>query len=85
MLVLSRKLKEAIIIGDGDEKIIIYVVKIERDKVKLAIDAPVEVPVHRKEVFDSIKASNHQAAIGSTRGALPKAVLNAARKMNKRE
>ncbi len=52
MLILSRKKNERIIIGDD---ITIIVVEIRGDKVRLGIEAPKEVPVHRKEVFDSIQ------------------------------
>ena len=52
MLVLSRKKDEKIIIGDS---ISIMVVDIRGDKVRLGIDAPRDVPVHRQEVYDAIK------------------------------
>ena len=52
MLVLSRKKDEKIIIGDS---ISIMVVDIRGEKVRLGIDAPRDVPVHRKEVYDAIK------------------------------
>lgn len=52
MLVLSRKKDESIVINDD---ITITVVEIRFDKVRLGFDAPKEVPVHRKEVFDAIK------------------------------
>lgn len=51
MLVLSRKKNEAIIINDN---ITIVVVEIRGDKVRLGVEAPKEVPVHRKEVYDAI-------------------------------
>jgi carbon storage regulator len=51
MLVLSRKKDEAIVINDN---ITIVVVEIRGDKVRLGIEAPKEVPVHRREVFESI-------------------------------
>ena len=54
MLVLSRKKDETIIIGD-DVKITI--VDVRGDKVRLGIEAPNEVPVHRREVWDAIKRS----------------------------
>ncbi len=52
MLVLSRKKDEKIIIGD---KITIMVIEIRGDKVRLGIDAPKEVTVHRQEVYEAIK------------------------------
>ncbi len=51
MLVLSRKKNESIIINDN---ITIVVVDIRGDKVRLGVEAPREVPVHRREVFDAI-------------------------------
>ncbi len=54
MLVLSRKRDQQIIIGDG---IVITVVEIRGDKVRLGIEAPAEVPVHRKEVYEAIKTA----------------------------
>ena len=52
MLVLSRKKDEKIIIGD---KISIMVVDIQGDKVRLGIEAPREVTVHREEVYQAIQ------------------------------
>jgi len=52
MLVLSRKKNESIVINDD---ITIVVVEIRGDKVRLGIEAPKEVPVHRREVFDAIR------------------------------
>ena len=52
MLVLSRKKNECIVINDD---IMITVVEIREDKVRLGIEAPKEVPVHRREVYDAIK------------------------------
>ena len=52
MLVLSRQRDESIMIGDN---IVITVVDIRGDKVRLGIDAPKEVPVHRQEVYEAIK------------------------------
>jgi carbon storage regulator len=51
MLVLSRQRDESIIIGDN---IVLTVVDIRGDKVRLGIEAPKEVPVHRQEVYDAI-------------------------------
>ena len=52
MLVLSRKKDEKIVIGDNIE---IMVVEIRGDKVRLGIEAPREISVHRREVYDAIK------------------------------
>jgi len=57
MLVLSRKKNESIVI---DNDISIVVVEIRGDKVRLGIEAPKEVPVHRQEVYDAIKRSEQQ-------------------------
>jgi len=54
MLVLSRKKNESIIIGDD---IIVTVVEICGDKVRLGFQAPKEVTVHRREVYEKIKES----------------------------
>jgi carbon storage regulator len=55
MLVLSRKKNESIVINDD---ITIVVVEIRGDKVRLGVEAPKEVPVHRREVYDAIKRSS---------------------------
>ncbi len=54
MLVFSRKKNEQIVIG---EHIVVTVVEIRGDKVRLGIEAPKEVPVHRREVYDAIRNS----------------------------
>lgn len=51
MLVLSRKIGERVVIGDG---VLVEVVAIEGNKVKLGVTAAPSVPVHREEVFDKI-------------------------------
>ena len=59
MLVLSRQRDESIIIGDN---IVITIVDVRGDKVRLGIEAPREVSVHRREVYDAIQRENKQAA-----------------------
>ncbi len=59
MLVLSRQRDETIMIGDDVE---ITVVDIRGDKVRLGINAPRRIQVHRKEVYDAIKRENELAA-----------------------
>jgi carbon storage regulator len=53
MLVLSRMTNERIVIGNGE--IVITVVEIRGDRVRLGVDAPTDVPVHRQEVYDAIR------------------------------
>jgi carbon storage regulator len=60
MLVLSRKKNESIVINND---ITIVVVEIRGDKVRLGVEAPKEVPVHRREVYDAIKR-NEQLSKG---------------------
>ena len=56
MLVLSRKKNESIVINDD---ITVVVVEIRGDKVRLGVEAPKEVPVHRREVYEAIKRSEN--------------------------
>ena len=60
MLILSRKLNESIVI---DGRIIVKILRIDRDTVKLGIQAPSELPVHRQEIYDAIQR-NKQAQTG---------------------
>jgi carbon storage regulator len=55
MLVLSRKKNESIVINDD---ITLVVVEIRGDKVRLGIECPKEIPVHRLEVFQAINKSS---------------------------
>ncbi|WP_145173170.1 carbon storage regulator CsrA [Gimesia aquarii] len=59
MLVLSRKKNEKIVI---DENIIITIVEIRGDKVRLGIEAPRDVPIHRSEVYDAIQNEQNQVS-----------------------
>ncbi|MGC1275307.1 MAG: carbon storage regulator CsrA [Planctomycetaceae bacterium] len=59
MLVLSRKKDEKIIIG---ENITLMVIEIRGDKVRLGIDAPKDVSVHREEVYNAIKRERNGAS-----------------------
>lgn len=64
MLVLSREEQESIVIG---ENIIVTVTRIIGDKVRLGVEAPKEVPVHRREVYDAIRreaAADEKKAAG---------------------
>ena len=59
MLVLSRHRDESIIIGNN---IVVTIVDIRGDKVRLGIDAPTEIPVHRREVYEAIQRENLRAS-----------------------
>ncbi|MEK4136594.1 carbon storage regulator CsrA [Kurthia sp. FSL E2-0154] len=58
MLVLTRKVGESIMIGDGIE---VKVISIDGDQVKLGIEAPRHIKVHRQEVFEAIQSENKAA------------------------
>lgn len=63
MLVLSRKKNESIVIG---ENVVVTVIDIRGDKVRLGIEAPKEVAVHRKEVMEAILRENLKFSSPST-------------------
>ena len=52
MLVLSRKIDESVVIDGG---IVVTIVGIRGDKVRLGVQAPAHIPVHRKEIYDAIQ------------------------------
>lgn len=63
MLVFSRKKEQSIMVGDNIE---IVIINIGRETVKLGINAPKEVTIHRKEVFVEIEKQNKEAAVSVT-------------------
>lgn len=60
MLVLARKVGEALAIGDV---ITVRVLEIKNGQVKIGVEAPEEVPVHREEILERIREANRQAAL----------------------
>jgi carbon storage regulator len=78
MLVLSRKKDESIVINND---ITIVVVEIRGDKVRLGVEAPKEVPVHRREVFEAIVRGEpvDTASVAAPSGATPTVDAPAAR------
>jgi carbon storage regulator len=73
MLVLSRKRDERIVINDN---IVITVVDIRGDKVRLGIEAPSDMPVHRSEVYEAIRRHDAEAKPADTMRAQPKSPPN---------
>jgi carbon storage regulator len=59
MLVLTRKIHQSIVIGDGIE---VVVLEVRGEQVRLGIRAPKDVAVHRKEIYDQILVENKGAA-----------------------
>jgi carbon storage regulator len=68
MLILSRKLGESIVI---DGNIRVQIMRVDGDVVKIGIEAPATVPVHRQEVYEEIQRNNQQA-LTKRSVALPK-------------
>ena len=80
MLILSRKSGESIVI---DGRVQVKVVRVEGETVKIGIEAPADVPVHRREVYEEIQRSNQQALTRQS-AELPKLPLTKTAKPNRR-
>ena len=63
MLVLTRKLNESIMIGDDIE---LTVLAVDGDQIKLGINAPKQVDIHRKEIYLAIQQENTDALLSQT-------------------
>jgi carbon storage regulator len=68
MLILSRKAGETVVI---DGRIRVKVVRLEGDVVKIGIEAPSEISIHRQEIYEEIQRSNKEAVTG-VRPVLPR-------------
>ncbi len=64
MLILTRKVGESITIGDGS--VTVSVMDIKGRQVRLGIEAPSDMPIHRMEIFLKIKEANEQATAAQT-------------------
>ena len=60
MLVLSRKPKESLVI---DGRIVVTVVEVRGGKVRLAVEAPAEVAIHRSEVYERIRHAEQEKTL----------------------
>jgi carbon storage regulator len=74
MLILARKINECVVI---DGRITVKIVRVDGDTVKIGIEAPLDVPVHRLEVYEEIQRNNREA-LTNTRGGVPKLSVKAA-------
>ena len=74
MLILSREVGESVVI---DGRIIVKVMRLEGGVLKLGIEAPPEIPVHRQEVYEEIQKSNREAMVRPS-GSVPKLSKNGA-------
>jgi carbon storage regulator len=72
MLVLSRKIGESLVI---DGRIVVTVVRVDGESVRLGIQAPQDVPVHRREIYEEIRRNNCEA-LTQQRLGVPKLVRN---------
>jgi len=59
MLVLSRKPNESIVI---DGNVTVSVLRVDNENVRIGVQAPLEIPVMRKEIYEEIKTNNENAA-----------------------
>jgi carbon storage regulator len=74
MLVLSRKKNESIMIGDTIE---IKIIAVDGDQIRIGIDAPRNLDVYRKEIFDAIQEENRLAMKGKTDWSAVKQLIHA--------
>ena len=65
MLVLTRRIGESLVIGD---EVVIRVLDVKGDVVRIGVDAPRHVQIHRQEVYEAVMAANRAAAASSDEG-----------------
>ena len=68
MLILSRKIGESVVI---DGKVIVKIIRTDGDTVKVGIQAPSNIPVHRQEVYEEIQRANREAATRAPLSQVP--------------
>lgn len=68
MLILSRKTGESLVI---DGRITVKIIRTDGDTVKVGIEAPADIPVHRQEVYEEIQRSNREAATRAPLSQIP--------------
>jgi carbon storage regulator len=61
MLILTRRVGESLIIGDD---VVVNVLGVKGNQVRIGVDAPKHVSVHREEIYDRIQAEKDQSNIG---------------------
>ena len=71
MLILSRKSGESLVI---DGRVIVKIIRTDGDTVKVGIEAPANIPVHRQEVYEEIQKANREAANQAPLAKLPSLV-----------
>lgn len=76
MLVLTRRVGESVVIGDG---VVVTVIEVRGDGVRIGIDAPRSVRVHRAEVLEAVMAANAESSVPDEAAAATADALRAIR------